>query len=120
MNDLGAWLTFLSGVLIAGITAFGQRLNKKTPEAISPSQIQSEIIDDLRDQINQEREARIAENQRQASRIDALEAKVDKYSSWILVLKGRVTLLEGVLRRHSIEVPARTVEEQKIFDGYTE
>lgn len=110
-------LPILSGITIAVIPSIMTRWTKKTPEAINPSQIQSDIIDDLKDMIKTEREERQNQAAEQNQKINDLQNKVDRFWSWVLTLKGRVSVLESILKTNDIPVPPRSETEREIFDG---
>lgn len=118
MNEvIQSVLPIVSGITIAVVPSVMNRWTKKTPEAINPSQIQSDIIDDLKDMIKTEREERQLQAAEQNKKINDLQNKVDRFWSWVLTLKGRVSTLESILNTNNIPVPPRSDAEREIFEG---
>lgn len=110
------------GVFTAVIGVVGNKLLKKTPDAVSPEQYALDMVKtlsgetkELRDQMRAERDDRIRSEAMMVERVEQLKKDVERLWQNTVVLKRHIIELEEELCENDLAVPPRPPEVQAIF-----
>lgn len=114
--------TLGGGVIVAVVTAIGNRILKRTPDAVSPEQYALDMMKtlsaetkELREQMRSERDDRIRSEAMMVEKVEQLKKDVERFWQHTVVLKRYVIELEEELCDNDLAVPARPPEVQAIF-----